>query len=145
MKLRHSTIIEGVEYVLSEKIRPLLEDGFADNDLRMAISLLAISRLAREDEVAVIVQEHDWIRALFADAAPIVRDPALAARLADAASGRDESLRLPDLDAGTAGLRALLVELHAHLESLESDEARRLDQAIWRMLRDVEAARAPRA
>ena len=46
----------------------------------------------------------------------------------------DASLRVPDLDAANLALRALLIELHAHVEELPGAEARRLEAAIWREL-----------
>jgi hypothetical protein len=43
-------------------------------------------------------------------------------------------LLVPELEAGNRALRALLIELHAHVEGLESAEARRIEAAIWREL-----------
>ncbi len=39
-----------------------------------------------------------------------------------------------DLERSNAELRSLLIELHAHVETLEAPEARRIEAAIWREL-----------
>lgn len=145
MKLRFATMVEGVEHLLREKISPLLEDDFALNDIRMAGSLLALSRLAREDEVALKVEEHGRLRALFTDAAEVIDNAALADRLRSAAVAPLAGLRLSELDAETGRLRSLLVELHADVEVQTGDEARRINRDIWTLLRDIEAQRAPKA
>ena len=77
------------------------------------------------------VEENRTLRALFARAGTVVEDAALRGRLADATSGEDTDLTLSALEAGNAALRALLIELHAHVESLDSPEAAALDEAIW--------------
>ena len=41
---------------------------------------------------------------------------------------------MPDLEAGNRALRSLLIELHAHVEGLPGDGARRIEAAIWREL-----------
>lgn len=145
MKLRLATIVEGVEHLLKEKISPLLSDDFAINDVRMASRLLAMTRLAREDEVALKVEEHELLRALFADAAGVVDDASLATRLRDVAGSPPPGLTISALDAETGRLRTLLVDLHAHVEEQADEAARRIDRDIWRLLGKVEQPRAPRA
>ncbi|MDG2002218.1 MAG: hypothetical protein P8J20_02705 [Novosphingobium sp.] len=145
MKLRTETVLEGIAEALRDRIAPNLDDGFAANDARIAQTLLAITRLARDDEVANKVEENRRLREIFLDAAPAIDDPTFAERLEAASRTRDPGLRIAELDAETGRLRNLLVELHAHVEQQEGEEARRIDQSIWRALRDIEAPRAPRA
>lgn len=80
------------------------------------------------------IEENAALRGIFASAASVATEPALAARLAEAASGRDRGYRISQLDADNDALRALLVDLHAHVESLDSDAARALEARIWREL-----------
>jgi hypothetical protein len=146
MKLRPDTVLEGVAETLRDKIAPKLDDPFAANDLRMAQTLLAIVRLSREDEVALKVEENHRMREIFTDAACAVGDLGLAERLAKAGKSQDPGLRISELDDETRRLRELLVELHSHVDAREDDEdAKRIGQAIWRTLRDIEMPRAARA
>ena len=77
------------------------------------------------------VEENRALRALFRSAADAVEDAALRARLREAAGGQDGDLRVEHLEAANAALRALLIELHAHVETLDSEAARRVEEAIW--------------
>jgi len=85
--------------------------------------------------------ENAALRALFREAAALA-GAALGARLREAAAGEDRDLRVSALEASNQALRALLVELHAHVETLDSPEARRLEEAIWTELRRSTERRA---
>lgn len=144
MKLRRTTVLAGIEHALREKIIPLLEDDFARNEVHLATSLLDVDRMERDSAVALIVEEHARLRALFAEAAKVAEDADLMARLDMAATGRSDDLRISALEKQTGTLRDLLVDLHVHVEGRDDPAARDLDIKIWRAIRDTEDARNPR-
>lgn len=144
MKLTGERVLEGVIAALAEQVAPQVDDAFAAEALRMAGSLVAIVGRAGDDAAAIRVAENAGMRALFARASDVVGEPGLAARLAEAAASTDPGLRIGELDGETGRLRALLIELHNWLETRDSPEARDLDGAIWRAMREWEMARAPR-
>ncbi len=78
--------------------------------------------------------ENRALRSLFVDAAPVVADADLRRRLEAGARTEEPGLRVSQLEAANQALRALLIELHAHVEELDSPEARRVEGAIWREL-----------
>ena len=94
---------------------------------------MLVMQLSGQLEVATewLVEENATLRAILRSAAAIVADPALAERVATAGHGFDEGLRFSVLREGNELLRGLLVELHAHIEELESAAALELDDAIW--------------
>lgn len=143
MKLRRTTILKQIETMLTQNIMPIVPDDFAHNDLRMAASLLAIDRMERESAVALLVEEHERLRSLFAGAAAKVDDAAIRERLETAATARTANFRLSVLEAQTGTLRDLLVELHIHVEARDDAAAGELDTAIWQAIRDTERARNP--
>lgn len=143
MKLRRTTILQQIETLLTQDIMPIVPDDFARNDVRMAASLLAIDRAERENAVALMVEEHARLRALFAEAADAVVDAGLRERLASAAANSTANFRLSALEAETGALRDLLVDLHVHVEGLDDEAARAIDRAIWRAIRDTERASNP--
>jgi hypothetical protein len=96
--------------------------------------LLTSIREELDRSAARRVEENRALRALFADASETVRDAALRVRLDDAARSDETSFRISDLETANAGLRQLLIELHAHVETLDSSDARRIETAIWREL-----------
>lgn len=75
-------------------------------------------------------------------AQPLVDDASLAERIAAAGHGFDEGLRLSVLRSTNAVLRGLLIELHTHVEELETAAARELDLAIWAELQSSVYRRA---
>ncbi len=77
------------------------------------------------------ITENSELRDIFRDAASAVADPDLRSRLADAAANVESDYRISALDASNDALRALLIELHAHLESLPGEPARALESRIW--------------
>ena len=143
MKLRRTTILAGIEHDRSEKILPLIADDFARNEVHLAASLIGVERAERDGLVALMVQEHERLRALFGDAAETVNDEALGERIRSAALPGKQDLRISALEEVTRELRELLVDLHRHIETREDDAARELDRAIWRAIRDTENARNP--
>jgi hypothetical protein len=44
-------------------------------------------------------------------------------------------VRISDLNRSNDRLRRLLIELHAHLEEIDTETARRIETAIWEELR----------
>ncbi|HEX7819147.1 MAG TPA: hypothetical protein VF463_00865, partial [Sphingobium sp.] len=99
---------------------------------------------AADDAVLLRTEENGAIRALLRDGAALIRDADLAARLAEAAVSVDPGLRISELDGETDRLRRLLIALQIHLEESSGSAAQAMNQRIWRLLRDIEASRAPR-
>jgi hypothetical protein len=140
MILTIETAMRGVADMLRDRIAPAVDDKFAGETARLAGMLLRINADWVDDAAAIRAAENAALRALFADAAGGVSDASLAARLGEAAGSVDAGLRISELDCEGNRLRALLVELHAHVES--HDIA--FGQRIWRLLETLETARAPR-
>ena len=144
MSLSPEICLRGVIATLQDRVTPALTDSYAGEASRLAGLVLTITANGLDDAAAVRFAENGALRALFGDARKTVGDPGLAARLEAAGAAEGSGLRLSELDRDNDGLRALLVELHAQVEGQSDDAARAIDSRIWRMLKDFEAARAPR-
>jgi hypothetical protein len=134
MKPDPTNVLERVVQSLLTEIAPAVQPAYRQASVTIQAMLLASLREEMDRAAARRVEENTALRALFAEAAPAVRSAPLRERLERAGRGVDASLRVPDLDAGNAALRTLLIELHAHLETLDAPEARRIEAAIWREL-----------
>lgn len=134
MKPDPGHVLERVMQALLGEIAPAVQPAYRQASVTMHAMLLASVREEMDRAAARRVEENAALRALFAEAAPDVRDAALRERLESAASAEDASLRVPDLEAANLALRALLIELHAHAEAVGTAAARRIDAAIWREL-----------
>jgi len=126
--------LERVLQALLVEIAPAVRPAYRQASVTVHAMVLAAIREEIDRAAARRVEENRALRTLFADAAPSVADAALRERLRAAAASADASLLVPELDAANHALRALLVELHAHVEEQRGDDARRIEAAIWREL-----------
>jgi hypothetical protein len=134
MKPEASHALERLMQSLLTELMPAVEPAYRKAGVGIQAMMLAAIREEFDRAAARRVEENHALRALFADAAPVVTDAALRGRLGAAAQGTDGSLLVPELEAGNRALRSLLIELHAHVEGLAGDAARRIEAAIWREL-----------
>jgi hypothetical protein len=134
MKPDPQRVLEQTVQHLLVDLLPSVSPRYRQAGLAISAGLLMAVREEFDRAAARRVEENAALRELFARGASVVPDAALGARLRDAAASRDASLLVPALDAGNRALRALLIELHAHVEGLATPAARELDAAIWREL-----------
>jgi hypothetical protein len=113
------------------KTAPALRDGYEQSSAMALAALLMSAREEHDRGAARRVEENAALRSLFAGAGSVVADTQLWSRLSEAARSRDESLLLSDLETANGVLRGLLIELHAHVEEMDSAEARSLEAKIW--------------
>ena len=97
---------------------------------------LMLTQLAEEFERAAArrIEENRALRRIFADAVDVVAGDDLRAKLAEAARAEDPDFTVSALEQSNCALRALLIELHVHVEELDSQAARSLEAEIWREL-----------
>ncbi|MBW2286698.1 MAG: hypothetical protein JRG80_09615 [Deltaproteobacteria bacterium] len=97
---------------------------------------LMLTQLGEEFERAAArrIEENRELRRIFADAVDIVADDDLRAKLAEAARGEDLNFTVSALEQSNCALRTLLIELHVHVEDLDSEAARSLEAEIWHEL-----------
>jgi hypothetical protein len=121
---------------------PAIGVDYLQRGTGIAAIMLQMAAAEWDRAAAWRAEENAALRALFRDAEGAVVDTGLRTRLREAAAGADEDLRISALERANHGLRALQVELHAHLETLASPEARRLEAALWAELRRSTERRA---
>ena len=97
---------------------------------------LMLTQLGEEFERAAArrIEENGALRRIFTDAVDVVADDDLRAKLAEAARGEEPNFAVSALEQSNCALRALLIELHVHVEELDSQAARSLEAEIWREL-----------
>jgi hypothetical protein len=86
---------------------------------------------------ARLVDEYRATAAILRDAAPVIGDAALSARIDDALS-RDilADLQVSALQAADDAIRALLVEVHARIEATPGNTAADINERIWHELQE---------
>ena len=134
MKPDVTKLLEIVSARMLFDVAPNVQPSYRQSSVSITGILLTMVKEETERAAARRVEENAVLRALFGRAAAQVGEPALRAKLAEAAASRDPSLLLSELESANAALRALLIELHAHVETETAPWARALDAEIWREL-----------
>jgi hypothetical protein len=128
-------VLETVSMMLIMEFVPQLGSSYAQQALAGGATILAVAREEIDRAAARRIEENRALRRLFATAREVVADGELAARLAEAAASEEGSFLVSDLDRSNQALRGLLIRLHAHVEQVPGDAARRVEAAIWDELR----------
>jgi hypothetical protein len=134
MKPEPAHALERLMQALLGDLMPNVQPSYRQASVMIHAMMVGAIREELDRAAARRVEENAALRALFAGARSIVTDSALRERLAAAAGTTDASLLVPALEDANRALRALLIEVHAHVESLPGEAARRLEDAIWREL-----------
>ncbi len=129
-----SRLLEVAAGHLMATTAPLLCEAYEQSNVSVLGMMLMAVREEHERAAARRVEENRALRRLFAKAVDSVKDGGLSARLTAAGAGEDADLTVSALEAGNAGLRGLLIELHVAVEEIDSPEARTLEAEIWREL-----------
>jgi hypothetical protein len=143
MKPSVSELLAGGAMTLATGVVPLLEANPYGKGHATIVMMLALLAAQEVDKAAdVLHTENARLRGLFARAAltPVERDLADALRAAGEAPA-SASLRVSALQIENAGLRALLIRLHAAVEADAETWAAEIDAEIWKLLRDGARAR----
>lgn len=130
-------VLDGIAATLSGDVLPEVRSPFAQQSIVIASDLCRMIAQEFDRAAARLFEENGAIMALFEQAIGVLPEGALAARLRDAAAaGRGGDLRVSALQAENDRLRALLIDVHAAVESIDTAEARALDARTWDELRE---------
>lgn len=131
MKPDVDQVMQGFFGTLLMDVAPHLNAEYSMGNVGIMGMMMFMTAEEHDRAAEIRVAENTEMRVLFAEAARSVEDAALKAKLAEAAAGRDASLRIKALDAANAALGAVLVELQAHVEVSKASWAGPLEARIW--------------
>jgi len=127
-------ILQAVATALITEYVPAMTAEKAQAELGLFALLIGVVSEEMERGIARRVEENRELRGLFADSLSVVRDLDLKSRLRKAAEGEETDYRVSALDKANCELLELLTELHAHVEGLEGEGVREVEEAIWEAL-----------
>lgn len=131
MKPDVDRLLEVSAIALMTQLGPALPTQYEQSNAGALGALLLALREEFERGAARRVEENETLRALFSDALSVVGDEALASRLREASEAETSAFEISALERENAALRGLLIELHTHAESLDSEAATALVDSIW--------------
>jgi hypothetical protein len=143
MKPDTDFMLRAIAAELGSRIYPEVETSYGKANLEQIIQLLVALAEDFDTTASRRIEENKQIRLLFAEAMGSVGNDDLKMRLEKAANETETDYRISALDKINQNLFALLRELHEHVETLEGDDERKLEQAIWQALQMKIMRRVP--
>lgn len=134
MKPGSIQLLHTIASTLADDIYPRLDSSYHQSTLVQIVELLIGIATEFDQAAASLVEENQKYRNLFKDCQESVMDPALKKRLGQVGGETDTNLQVTVLDKTNQDLTALLIELQAHLESIDSEKSRKLSESIWQEL-----------
>ena len=130
-------VLNGVAMSLATEVMREVQTPFGQNALSYAAGLLTMIAQEFDRAAARLVEENAAILAILARAQSAMDDPGLQDRIArELGQIPGQDLRVSALQAENDRLRALLIDVHATVEAMDTAEARALDQLIWEELQE---------
>jgi hypothetical protein len=124
---------------LVTEVAPAISVDYVQRNTGLVSGLLMCAAEEWDRAAERRLEENRELRRIFAEAVIHVADTGLRGRLEEAARAEETSLRIQELDRSNDALRALLIELHAHVEDLKGPASQHLEAEIWKeLLRSTE-------
>lgn len=134
MKPDVPVVMRGLFGTMLMEIAPNLTAEYSAGSIGIMSMMIFMTAEEYDRAAEIRAAENAEMRALFAEAAGLVADAALKAKLSEAAKGRDASLRVSALDKDNSALAGLLIELQAHMEESTAPWSAGLEARIWNYL-----------
>jgi hypothetical protein len=131
MKPEVDLVMQGLAFTLLTEVIPDLHAEYSLGDVAVIAASMLVAAQEYDRAADIRAAENAEMRALFAEAAGMVEDAGLRARLREASETRDGSLRVSSLNETNDRLKALLIELQAHAEQSRANWAPALEKRIW--------------
>jgi hypothetical protein len=125
------TVLNGIARAMLMDMLPQAGDAYAAQSLQLDAALLMCCAQEFDRAAARLAEENSALVELLTAAAAVVEDPALRDALQARAAEESPGLLVSALHARNRVLRALLIELHAHVEQLAGAAAHAIDERIW--------------
>ena len=112
--------------------------GTEHERLGLVFSMFLMGAVSEEFDRAAHrrIEENRAVRKIFSESLPVVEDPNLRNQLREAAETTEDDYRIPALDELNCALQETLIDLHAHVETLQGEKARAVENTIWRELKE---------
>ena len=99
----------------------------------LGLSALLMMVVAEESDRAAHrrIEENHALRRIFAASSSVIKDDGLKKRVEEASEKAEDDYHISVLDKLNCELQEVLIELHTHIEALEGEGARSINEAIW--------------
>ena len=127
-------ILRTIGEVLATRYIPIQPSDHAKSELGLTALVLGVIAEEFERVAHRRIEENREMRKIFKQAVSVVTNDDLKNRLREASEKMEVDFHTSALDQLNCELQEVLIELHDHIEDLEGDAARELEETIWQEL-----------
>ena len=128
------TVFQTMAMDLMMRVIPAISPAYHQGTIGMIASMFAMAADEWDRSASRRIEENARLREIFKEAAPVVSEKKLKARLTELSKTRDDDFRISALEENNCTLRAALIELHKQIESQPEPGAREIEETIWKEL-----------
>ena len=136
MRPQGDYILKTVATNLATKYVPKVDSDSEKAELALMSFLMGVVSEEFERVAHRRMEENNSLRKLFSKSLSAVKGDGLRARLEATSKEEETDWRISSLDKSNCELVELLIELHAHIETLDDEPSRKLESAIWEELKN---------
>ena len=127
-------VLNGIVQSMVMELAPEVKSAYGTQTVQLGSALLMMIAQEFDRAAARLVEEDRALIALFREAQSVITDKELWQEIDATSHAWDGSLLVSSLRERNKALRAALIRLHAHVETLDDPAARKLDQRLWEEL-----------
>lgn len=131
MKPEVDVVLGGFLGTLLTEVAPQLGGEYSLGSVGLIAMTIGMAAQEFDRAADIRIAENREMRAIFAEAATLVEESGLRARLSRAAASSDTSFRVSALNAANDALAALLIELQSSVEETRAGWAGAFEAKIW--------------
>jgi hypothetical protein len=134
MKPYNSFYLRAIVQSLTSEIAPQIESKYHKSILCQIIQLLSGIAEDVDQSASRLIEGNQEIRSLLADASAFVEDEDLKTELEKITKTSEDNYTVSALSDINHRLLEVLIKLHTHVETLNSDESTQIETSIWNLL-----------
>jgi hypothetical protein len=131
MRPQGDHILRAVATTMATKYLPQVASDHGKSDFGLLALLMGVVSEEFERAAHRRIEENSAIRKIFKDALPVLKDEGLKKRVKEASEKTEDDYRISALDKLNCDLQEVLIDLHANIETIEGEDARRIEEQIW--------------
>ena len=131
MRPEPDQILRTAATTLITQYLPGIEKDHEKTDLGLSALLMMVVSEEFERAAHRRIEENKALRRIFAESLSVIKDDDLKKRVKEASEKVEDNYHMSVLDKLNCELQEVLIELHTHIEALEGEGARNINEAIW--------------
>ncbi len=131
MRPQADQILRTIATTLITQYLPGIEKENEKTELGLSALLMMVVSEEFDRAAHRRIEENNALRRIFAESLPAIKDDDLKRRVREASEKAEDDYHMSVLDKLNCELQEVFIELHTHIEAIEGEGARHINEAIW--------------